>query len=366
MVFQWYLFVLLIAVAWFAYAARQTYTVELHGRTEQRYGWIPVLMIAVPLILLAGTRANIGDTTAYRIAFRNMGTSFSDLSAILQGNHKDKGYSVLVFCLKRIIGNHDKLFFTIIAAICITCVVSVYKRHSCNFLMSMFLFIASSDYVQWNYNGMRQFIAVSVIFAATDWLLEKKYLQYYGLILLMSTVHASASLMVPVSLLVLGKPWNIRTVLFTAAIVVAINFSDGVKDLIAEFMEDTQYSGEIGQFMNTEGTNFLRVAVFIIPPVLSLVFRRYVQCAQDPVLNLSVNMSVISMGVYILSAVTSGIFIGRIPIFFSLYNYLLLPWLVEHVFEKKSQRLVYAGIIACYLYFYYYQMTVAWDFSALT
>ena len=360
MVFQWYLFVLVAAVAIFAHYAGQTHTIEVHGRTESRYNWLPVLLITVPLIILAGTRGDIGDTPAYRIAFRSIPSS---LSEVIETRDKDAGFWFFSYLLKLIIGNNDVVYFTVIAVICLLCVIWVIKKHSCNFAMSIFLFIASSDYVQWNYNGMRQFIAVSVIFAATNLLLSKKYLKYYAVILAMSTIHASALIMIPVSLFVLGKPWNIRTVLFTAASLVAINFSGALRDIIAEFMSETQYSGEVNQFLNTEGTNILRVLVFCIPPLFALGFRRYLLAAKTPILDLSSNMSIISMGMYIISSVTSGMFIGRIPIYFSLYNYILLPWLVENVFEKKSQKLVYGCIILCYLAFYWYQMTVAWDFS---
>lgn len=363
MVFQWYLFVLLAAVAIFASAAGQTYTIEVHGRREVRYSWVPVLIIMIPLIYLAGTRANIGDTAAYRISFHNMSTSFSELLDALAGESKDKGFTVFTFFLKSIVGDNDKVYFTIIATICLMCVAVVYKKHSCNFIMSMFLFIASSDYVQWNYNGMRQFIAVAVIFAASDLLLKKKYVWYYAIILVMSAIHASALIMIPISLVVQGRPWNTRTVLFTVAALLAINFSSGLRDLITEFMSETQYSGEVGQFLETDGTNIFRVLVFCIPPVMALAFRSYLLPANDPVLDLATNMSIISMGMYIVSSVTSGIFIGRIPIFFSLHNYILLPWLIENVFDKRSQKLVYAIVIVCYLAFYWYQMTTAWDFS---
>ena len=232
--------------------------------------------------------------------------------------------------------------------------------------MSMFLFLASSDYIQWTHNGMRQFIAVCIVFAATELLLKKKYWLYIPIVLVASTIHATALLMIPVCFIVQGKAWNVRSVLFTIAALVAINFSGALSDLIVDFMSDSQYSNEVGQFLETEGTNILRVVVFTIPPTLALVFKKYVDAARHPVLDLSVNMSIISMGAYIISAVTSGIFIGRIPIYFSLYNYILLPWLVENVFEKRSQKLVYAAIIACYMYFYYYQVTTVWGLSALT
>jgi transmembrane protein EpsG len=198
------------------------------------------------------------------------------------------------------------------------------------------------------------------VFAATELVLRKKFIPYILLVLVMSTIHATALLMIPICFIVQGRSWNKYSVLLTAAVLVAINFSGELSDAIADFMTDTQYSGEVNQFLQTEGTNRLRVLVFAVPPLLALAFRRYIDTANSAILNLSANMSIISMGAYIVSAVTSGIFIGRIPIYFSLFNYILLPWIIENVFDKRSQRLVYAATIACYLYFYWYQVTLAW------
>jgi hypothetical protein len=209
---------------------------------------------------------------------------------------------------------------------------------------------------------MRQFIAVCIAFAATDLLLKKQYVPYILLLLVTSTIHATALLMIPVCFIVQGKAWNLRSVLFSIAVLVAINFSGALSDMIVEFMTDTQYKGEVDQYLGTEGTNILRVFVFAIPPILAVFFRKYLKAAESPILDMSVNMSIVSMGAYIISAVTSGIFIGRIPIYFSLYNYILLPWLVENFFEERSQKIVYAAIIACYLFFYYYQVHVTWGF----
>lgn len=361
MIFQWYLFVLLIAVAWFASATRQTYTIEFYGWEETRYKWLPVLLIAVPLIWLAATRADgFGDTAAYRISFRNLPSSLLNISDIINEDTKDPGFTVFSVFLKSIIGNNDVVYFGVIAAICILCIVFTFQKYSNNFIISMFLFIASGDYVQWTHNGIRQFIAVAVIFAATDLLLKKKYVPYILIVLLSYTIHATALLMIPICFIVQGKSWNLRSVLFTIAVLIAINFSGDLSDFIVDFMLDTQYSSEVNQFLATTGTNILRVFVFAIPPVLALIFKRYVEAEKSPILDLSTNMSIVSMGAYIISAVTSGIFVGRIPIYFSLYNYILLPWIVENVFDKRSAKLVYAAIILFYLVFYYYQVEITW------
>ena len=64
-----------------------------------------------------------------------------------------------------------------------------------------------------------------------------------------------------------------------------------------------------------------------------------------------------------ISMFTSGIFIGRLPIYFSLYGYILLPWEIEHMFEEKSQRLIYLFMIVAYLMFYYYQVVLSWGLA---
>lgn len=361
MIFQWYLFVLLLFVGVFAYFTQQTYTVNVYGHREKHYRWLPVLIMTVPLIYIAGNRSNsIGDTAAYRSGFFALPSTMSGLPDALATTTKDKGFTVFSVFLKSFIGEHDVIYFTIIAAICLLCVAFIYKKYSCNYLVSMFLFLASADYIQWTHNGMRQFIAVAIIFAATGLLLKKKYIPYIIIILLVSTIHASALIMIPICFVVRGKPWNLKTVLFLVAVFVAIASTDQFTGLITDFMENTQYSGEVDQFLSTEGTNMLRVAVFSIPAIASLVFKNKITAENNHIINLSVGMSIATMGAYIISAFTSGIFIGRIPIYFSLYNYILIPWLIERYFTKRTAKVIYGVMIICYLVFYYYQVSVTW------
>lgn len=361
MIFHWYLFLLIIAAGLLAKYAGMTESTLVNGQKVTRYQWIPVLVVIVPMIITAATRTDaFGDTYAYMCGFRDTIPSLSEIPKVLVGDGKDKGFSIFNILIKMLIGNHYQVYFGIVAAICLVCVAIIYRKYSCNFAMSMFLFLASADYLQWTHNGMRQFVAVCIIFAATDLLLKKKYIPYVLVVLFAATMHATALLMLPVCFIVQGKGWNLRSVLFTIAALIAINFSGPLSDFIVDFMTETQYRNEVDQYLATDGTNILRVFVFAIPPVLALLFKRYIEVQKNPILDLSVNMSIVSMGAFIVSAVTSGIFIGRIPIYFSLYNYILLPWIVENVFEKKSAKLVYGALITCYMFFYYYQVVVSW------
>lgn len=364
MVFLWQLFILLIAVAILTPMMGQRMVVNVYGEKQIHYTWLPVLAVTLPLIYIAGTRRSIapdfGDTTSYLLSFREAPTSLVELFASFTDETKDKGFEVFTTVVKAIIGSRETIYFIIIAAICVFCVMATYKKYSCNFIISAFLFIASGDYIQWTFNGIRQFIAVAVIFACTGLIIKKKYVPLIVIILLLSTIHASALLMLPMIFIVQGKAWNKKTLLLAVAVIFAIAFVDQFTDLITTFMENTQYSGEVDQYLSTEGTSVLRVLVYSIPAILTLIFKKYIDKANNPVINLTSNMCLCSALVMILSGFTSGLFMGRVAIFFSLYNYIQIPWIIEHVFTKRSTKVVYITMACFYMLYYYYQVHITW------
>ena len=87
---------------------------------------------------------------------------------------------------------------------------------------------------------------------------------------------------------------------------------------------------------------------------------KFIDNENNPVVNLSVNMSICAAAFYLLSSVTSGIYVGRIPIYMSLYSYISLPWLLKNIFTDKSMKIMYVFTIVLYLLFFYYQMFVIW------
>ena len=276
---------------------------------------------------------------------------------------KDKGFFVLGFILKAIVGNNVTVYFFVLAAIQILCVAMVFRKYSSNFIMALFLFIATTDYFSWMHNGIRQFTAVALIFAATELMLKKKYMLVIIVILLASTIHGSALLMIPIFLVAQGKPWNKKTVLAIVIFALAIAFVDRFTGALDILLEETQYTNVVSdwEMWGDDGTNPLRVLVYAIPTLLSLIGLRYIKAANDPVIDFACNMGVLSTLLYCLSAVTSGIFIGRLPIYCSMYALgILLPWELDNMFTKESARIMKILTVAGFLLFYYFQMRFAW------
>lgn len=336
---------------------------KICGDWEYRYDFKWALIIFLPVIIWCGFRVSFGDTEVYRKTFLGLPQTLSSLFTYVPTIEKDKGFTVLSIIIKFIIGNSDVIYLLIIAAIQGVCLVIVYRRYSCNYLMSIFLFIASTDYLSWMFNGMRQFLAATLLFVCIGLILSKRYILAIIITLLVSTIHGSALLLIPMIFIVQGKAWNKKTLLFIIGVIAVVVFVDQFTNLLSELIVDTQYDDLLtnGIWENDDGTNAFRVLVYSVPTLLSLVGRRIILKENNPVINLCVNMSILSTGLYIVSMFTSGIYIGRLPIYFSLYNYILLPWEIENLFTKKSSDIMYLLTIGAYLIFYYLQVHTVWN-----
>ena len=359
----WTILIWVVVIAAFYAMRNQYHYVTINGYKERRYGEIAALIMVLPIIYWAGTRGNVADTTAYRQGFFNASSSLSSIPQIIAGDGQDKGFTILNVLLKNFIGDRDVIYFIIIAALCMLCVTYTYRKYSYSFALSIFLFVISTDAYQWLFNGMRQFIPAAILFACMGLILKKKYIPLVIIILIVSTVHLSALLMIPCIFIVQGKPWNKKTMFFLVAVVVIILLVDRFTDVLETFLANTQYDDVAEQFQYDDGTNLLRVLVYSVPPLLALIGRKQIAVIDSPSINLSINMSIISMGIYIVSMFTSGIYIGRLPIYFSLYNYILLPWELDNLFTKRSAILLKIAMIGFYVVYCYYQMVVSWGYT---
>lgn len=322
------------------------------------------ILVMLPIIYWAGTRGRIIDTGSYMDGYEALPVSLAGLKDYLPSIAKDKGFTVLSTLIKIVVGNNVVIYLLILATIQGIAILTVFRKYSMNYILSLFLFIASTDYISWMYNGIRQFTAVTIIFAATALMLHKKYVWTILIILLASTIHGSALLMIPFVFIAQGKAWNKKTILFIIAVIIAFMFADRFTNILDTLLSDTQYENVVSdwQSWNDDGTNILRVLVYAVPTILAFVGKRWIESENDSVINFCTNMSIASTGIYLVSMVSSGIFIGRLPIYFSLYNYILLPWEIEHFFTKRSARMVLGIMIVLYLLFYYYQMHFVWSF----
>lgn len=339
--------------------------VRVLGKTEPRLGWGWVLILTIPLIIIAAQRGYFADTSLYIITFQNMPDSLSEISTYMQTVQKDELFSFVSVLIKTFITNKYEVYLGIFAAFQMLALAKVYRKYSTDFFMSMFLFVASTDYLSWMFNGLRQFTAVCIILFAFHFILTKKYLFAIIIILFASFFHGSALLVIPFIFIVQGKAWNKKTLLFLFGVIIIVTFVDQFTGILDTALSDTQYKNVVSEWTNwnDDGTNSLRVIVYSIPAIISLFGKKYIDKTNNRIINICTNMSIASAGIYFVSMFTSGVFIGRLPIYFSLFSYILLPWEITNIFSLNTKKII--NLITIILYVLYYLFVLIFQFGVL-
>ena len=333
-----------------------------YNKLVSNYEWrikpLFAFIVLVPLIWMAANRGWFADTSVYIISYRLMPKSFAEISGYISQITKDKGFAWVSAIMHCILGNNYFLYLLILALFQGVSLTVFFRKYSCNYVFSVFLFIASTDYISWMFNGLRQFMAVTIILFTVPWIIQKKYVLTILTILIASTMHQSALLMIPFVIIAQGEAWNKKTLFFMIGALIAVSFVGQFTNILNEVLQNTQYVNMVSDYTswNDDGTNPIRVLVYSVPAIIAYLKRREIKMKGNRLISFCVNMSVISMGLYVVSMVTSGIFLGRLPIYCSLFGYILLPWMLKHTFRRKSRELIYGVAVVCYLGFYYYSM----------
>ena len=360
----WY-FIYLAIFEFFLISKKRVYCYEHPGLSydkafDFRCGkWFAFLTI-LPLLLIATFRElSTGDTSAYVDMFKHWPDNLSEIS--FSGNERFPGFIVFSVIIKQFLSSDYHLWLFIIAFISIMCVFFTYRKFTPEIVLCSFLFFASTDFASWMTNGIRQFLVVSIMFALAPLLFQKKiskYLLFVLVALLLYSFHVTALIALPVYFLALGKPFNKKTIVVLIAAFAIIVFLDQFTGVFVNVVSNTNYSNSAKEMVSDldNGTNILRVLVYSVPGILGIIFRKRITEETPVIINYSLNMSLMTTAFYIVSMFTSGLFFGRMPIYFSLFNYILLPWEIKHFFGEVEQRFIYIIMIVMYFAFYLIQM----------
>lgn len=314
------------------------------------------------IIFFSGLRSGIADTWTYIDMFKEYPLLSSAKDVIFDSEAREPGFRLFSILIKTYISDDFHIWLFIIASITGICIVYTLYKYSSNYGLSVLLFMLSCQFT-WMLNGMRQFLVAAIMFACTGLILKKKFFPYVIIVLLLSTFHLSVLIMIPAYFIIVDEPWSKRSMIFIAVIVFALIFTDNFTSLLEVVIENSDYASSMNEFKDTDdGTNVIRILVESVPVILAFIYRDILKDKLTPIIKISINMSLISSGVYIISKIArSGIMLGRLPIYFSLYNLILLPWLIKNIFAKEEKRLINYSMIVLYGMFFYYQMVVTWN-----
>lgn len=360
-----YYFMLIWVIFWGCISTMTTRQLYIDGvGYEKKANWMICIVAFSAIIFFAGLRSyGVADTGAYIEMFKSYPDTLVNIFNNIQGENNDKiGFIIFSTFIKTYISSDYNVWLFIIAFISGICIVTTLYKYSENFGLSIFLFMASCQF-SWLFNGIRQFLAVSILFLSTTLIIKKKPLQYFLVVILASTIHITAIMMIPVYFIVRGEPWNKRTIGIIILVLMCMLFSSTFIKVFDSAMNDSQYAIGYQENKKTDdGVNLITIAVQSVPLIIAFLSREKLKYKYTPIIKICINMNILSICTYIISKlVSSGILIGRLPIYFNVYSLILMPWVLKNSFEKKERRLVTFIMIICYLIYFYYQMEIAWN-----
>ena len=362
MVVFYSIFVYTVAVSLFgAYvhnARIKDFRVNDNGKTISFFLAMASMLL---IVLFAGLRTRFADTPAYIDWFNNASINFTDLIE-LSKDSKCIGFEFLILVFKKFISDNANAFLMFLAVFQGIVVANFYYKYSSDYAFSMFLFTASTGFV-WMFNGVRQFTAICIILLFFDFVLQRKTFKFFIVVLVACTIHISAIVWIPVYFIVRFKPFSKPFWLLIVIGLLSVFFIDNFTGFLDSALQGTVYDG-IGQTMTgytdaatdfvDDGVNFVRVIIAAIPSLFALIQKRYVDEFSNPLIDICINLSVISAGIYFIGVFTSGIIIGRLPMYFMLASYIALPWIINRAyagnFKFVLKGLCITGYIAYFLY----------------
>lgn len=353
----YWMFLILSLLIW-VWSARRYRVVEAGNHLEDRGLVLQGLIFFGIIIFFCGLRSGIADTGTYISMFDGWPNSIGAVNWDETG--MEKGFTFLTVLYKQLISTDFHGWLFLIALISGIALMAGFLKYSASFGFSCFLLIATTMFTYF-VNGMRQWIVVVILFCFTDLIADRKFFRYVIVVLLLSTIHTSALIMIPFYFLSRIKPWSgMMWVLMVVMLGFGVLF-DRMKPLVEFLLSGSDYENYIDLMTGGGvGSNIFRLAIAAVPVIISFFARERISEVGNRIIYICVNMSVVNLCLYFLATVSSGMAVGRLTTYFDIYNMLLLPWLIKYAFTDVSRKIVTILCVFFYIIFFYYQMVVTW------
>ena len=309
---------------------------------------LSIILVSI-FVLVSGLRSGLGDTWAYVYTYSHIGPE----TDIFKSSY-EAGFMLFLIFLKKF--SSDPQFMIFITA-AITNILNIWliRKYSEDsyFELSIFMYIASGAYVV-TMNGIRQCLVVSLVFAATIFIIKRKFISYCIIILLVSTIHTSALIMIPVYFVAIKEAWSKDIIKVIILFLICMILYEPFINIIFSLMKNTKFGGY--KDFNEGGANILRIAVNAVPVFLAYI-KRDVLKDKWKISNIFINLTLVNFIIMCFSRF-NWIF-ARFALYTQLYSIVLLPYIIKNCFpNKKERRLLYYGFIVAYFIYFWYDTTV--------
>ena len=303
-----------------------------------------LLVAAVlPLIFTAGFRYEIGtDFNAYYKADQVFGGNVWEKIKTLN----EPGIALLVEIIN-FFSKDGATYIFIFSFLTIFPTTYVLLRRSDNYTVILLLYVFTGCW-HGSFNGVRQYLAATVLMLGHRYILDKKFVKYAITVLIAYCFHSSAIVMIVPYFVMRGKI-NFRNIFLLAlgTLLVSSNY-----DTLFSFIGAIKDKEVVMDTYATASVNILRVLANCAPAVLAVAL--YIKKDPPPEQTFYINGLIINAAAMIAAA--NSTYLARIGIYTSLFIPAGLPKLIRFE-DKKMEKLLWVIIIALFAIFWYYEVS---------
>lgn len=301
------------------------------------------------LIFCAAFRKGFVDTSTYRKLFDEIGIGFDSITD--KSHDIEAGFNFLMIMLKRISANSQSLI--IVTSIMIIGIdIYVISRYSCDIPFSLYLYFVVNYLTA--QNGIRQVLAASIMSLGIVFLIKKKPIPYFLMVLVCSTLHLSALILIPLYFILSGKRWNFGIGIYGGAIAILFAIPSLSTRVMNTLLSDSAYAEYL---TNEEQMGMQRLLVALIPIVLVVLYTRYADTGSKENARLSdilINSAVVSFGFTLFGL--KMVYFARLSLYFSYTLPLIIPLAIQKSFTKSSAKLIKLLFVIAYAIYFIYQI----------
>lgn len=292
------------------------------------------------------------DNKGYAEWYYSIDTELSLSDNIISNLDYEPGYIILNLILL-----NSNLGYTIAALLYATIIwFFIYKshyRHKDIFYLTIFCLI-TGGFLFFTFNGIRQAIAVSIVFFASTFLVDKKYIKFILAILSASLFHLSAILLLPLLFInSLGKvkPY-IWLVLLILSVLLPASFFYAATGKVASIIPSyVDYFLKLDSFNNT-GYTIGSIYQIILGFVLLFYYSKVANTKMEVmVFNLSL------IGAILYNLFFESAIIGRFYVYFLFFQNYAFAFLFYYLLKKK-RIIEVSSLMVIFLLVFIYRIIV--------
>ncbi len=257
---------------------------------------------------------------------------------------------------------NSHLFFLPVSGLMCYTAVTTFKRYSVFPAFSLMIYYSIGTFLLYM-AAMKQCIAMSILLLSIPYVLERKYLRFAALVVLAALFHTYAIMFLVVPLLC-GRPWSFRTWVMLAGAVFAMVTFQSTLGAVVDYAQSIGAHASEDDLFDNNSINILRVAVYLVPALIALVFRRRLFRDSSRAENLFTNLSILSGLILMIGLAQGANLMARMAGFFEIGAALCLPWMIRKIFTRSSARVVsfMAGVM--YFGYFFYEIAITKKFDS--